>query len=274
MNSYTVEEKFPFGAIIHGVDIKSLSKYEIDSLMAKFLVIGFSNQQLTFSQYSNFAQTLGTLVEDNYHEGLADFPEIKPITRKKDEKAFVFASHWHSDFSFLDDPSTYTLLYGKTIPPNDGDTLFSSQYLVYDSLPEELKNCLETHKGIHSSARGYGINGVYGREDINKDRSIRIKVSKSAHKTVLHDLIQIHPGSKKNYVFSNFGYTIGVEGLDKNESEKILKNIFEIQQQPYNIYRHKWSTNMLTIWDNRCLTHAATGGYDGYDRICYRIVLR
>lgn len=274
MNNYTVEEKFPFGAIIHGVDITSLSKYEIDSLMAKFLVIGFSNQQLTFSQYSNFAKTLGTLIEDNYHEGLADFPEIKPITRKKDEKAFVFASHWHSDFSFLNNPSTYTLLYGKTIPPIGGDTLFSSQYLVYDGLPKLLKNCLETYKGIHSSVRGYGINGVYGQEDINKDRSIKIKVNKSAHKTVLHDLIQIHHVSKKKYVFSNFGYTIGIEGLDKNKSEKILKNIFEIQQQPYNIYRHKWSTNMLTIWDNRCLTHAATGGYDGYDRICYRIVLR
>jgi taurine dioxygenase len=30
---------------------------------------------------------------------------------------------------------------------------------------------------------------------------------------------------------------------------------------------------MLTLWDNRCVLHAATGGYDGYDRVLHRITL-
>jgi taurine dioxygenase len=30
---------------------------------------------------------------------------------------------------------------------------------------------------------------------------------------------------------------------------------------------------MLVMWDNRSLLHAATGGYDGYDRLLYRTTI-
>jgi taurine dioxygenase len=30
---------------------------------------------------------------------------------------------------------------------------------------------------------------------------------------------------------------------------------------------------MLTLWDNRCLLHAATGGYDGHRRLLWRITV-
>ncbi len=27
---------------------------------------------------------------------------------------------------------------------------------------------------------------------------------------------------------------------------------------------------MLVVWDNRCILHKATGGYDGHERLLYR----
>jgi taurine dioxygenase len=30
---------------------------------------------------------------------------------------------------------------------------------------------------------------------------------------------------------------------------------------------------MLLMWDNRCVIHAATGGYDGHARLLHRITL-
>ena len=36
------------------------------------------------------------------------------------------------------------------------------------------------------------------------------------------------------------------------------------------VYRHVWSANMLTMWDNRCSQHNATGGYDGHRRVLHR----
>ena len=39
------------------------------------------------------------------------------------------------------------------------------------------------------------------------------------------------------------------------------------------IYRHHWQKNMLVMWDNRCVLHRATGGYDGYDRLLHRTTI-
>ena len=36
------------------------------------------------------------------------------------------------------------------------------------------------------------------------------------------------------------------------------------------VYRHTWSANMLTMWDNRRAMHNATGGYDGHLRVLHR----
>jgi taurine dioxygenase len=30
---------------------------------------------------------------------------------------------------------------------------------------------------------------------------------------------------------------------------------------------------MLTVWDNRCVTHMATGGYQGHRRLLRRITI-
>jgi taurine dioxygenase len=30
---------------------------------------------------------------------------------------------------------------------------------------------------------------------------------------------------------------------------------------------------MLLVWDNRCLVHAATGGYEGHRRLLHRITI-
>ena len=43
-------------------------------------------------------------------------------------------------------------------------------------------------------------------------------------------------------------------------------------QEKY-IYRHKWQSDMLIMWDNRSVMHMAEGGYDGYERLLHRITI-
>jgi taurine dioxygenase len=38
-------------------------------------------------------------------------------------------------------------------------------------------------------------------------------------------------------------------------------------------YRHKWQKNSLVMWDNRSVLHAATGGYEGHDRLLHRTTI-
>ena len=45
------------------------------------------------------------------------------------------------------------------------------------------------------------------------------------------------------------------------------------QARPEFIYRHVWQQGTLLLWDNRCLVHAATGGYQGHARLLHRITI-
>ena len=45
------------------------------------------------------------------------------------------------------------------------------------------------------------------------------------------------------------------------------------QSRPEFVYAHQWQAGMLVMWDNRSVLHAATGGYDGYDRLLHRTTI-
>ena len=62
-------------------------------------------------------------------------------------------------------------------------------------------------------------------------------------------------------------------GLDKEESDPLLMELYVHQSQPQFVYSHRWQPGMLVMWDNRSLLHAATGGYDGYDRLLHRTTI-
>jgi taurine dioxygenase len=49
--------------------------------------------------------------------------------------------------------------------------------------------------------------------------------------------------------------------------------LFQHQARPEFVYSHRWSADMLLMWDNRCLIHAATGGYEGHRRLLHRITI-
>lgn len=49
--------------------------------------------------------------------------------------------------------------------------------------------------------------------------------------------------------------------------------LFRHQVRDDFVYRHRWQPGMLLMWDNRCVIHAATGGYDGHARLLHRITL-
>ena len=61
--------------------------------------------------------------------------------------------------------------------------------------------------------------------------------------------------------------------MDLEAAQALLMELYQYQTQEQFLYRHQWQANMLVMWDNRALLHAATGGYDGYDRLLHRITI-
>jgi len=263
------------GALIHGVDLSQPhSPAEIDLIRGAWLkhqVIGICGQELEISDLERFAAALGPEGDDPFIASIAGHPRVVEVRREADETTPVFAEAWHSDWSFLQASPAGTLLYGKVIPPVGGDTLFANQYAAYEALSEAMKSRIARLQGIHSARRSYSPGGVYGERD--KGRSMAIRYSERAMATQLHPVVRIHPETGRPALFVNMGYTIGIDGLSEADSTALLAELFSHQTQPEFVYRHRWSPGLLTLWDNRCLLHTATGGYHGHQRLLWRITI-
>jgi taurine dioxygenase len=265
----------PCGAIIHGVNFAEAvlpeTVAEIRAAWLKHMVVAFPDQELSLERYEEVAQLFGDFGQDPYFKGLSDHPHIAEVKREADETSPLFAEGWHSDWSFLRTPPSATMLYGRVIPPLGGDTLYANQIAAYDALDENMKQRLDGLMGVHSARRGYSKAGQYGEKDVG--RSMAIVYSDDALATQLHPLVQVHPETGHRALFLSPGYTIDIEGMDPTEAQALLLELYAHQGREEFVYRHAWSVNMLTMWDNRSVIHAATGGYQGHRRLLQRITL-
>lgn len=263
------------GATIHGVDLAGpMSDATIGEIRAAWLdhlVVSFPDQHLSSDEFERLALRFGVFGDDPYLRGLADHPHIAEVKREADEQTPIFADNWHSDWSFLASPPTATLLYGLVIPPVGGDTLYANQYLAYEALDNEMKARLDGLMGVHSARRGYAPQGRYGKDDVG--RSMAIVYSDTALATHLHPLVITHPETGRKALFLSPGYTIDIDGMPHDEAQELLFTLYAHQGRDEFVYRHSWTEGMLTMWDNRAVVHAATGGYQGHRRLLHRITI-
>jgi taurine dioxygenase len=261
-----------FGAEVTGLDLsRPLSPTELGQVKAAFaehVVLWFPNQPLTHDQLEAFTRQWGDFGWDPYIAPLADRPHILEVRRDAEEKSAIFGAAWHSDWSFQETPPAITVLHAKTIPPVGGDTLYADGYRAYEALSARFQTLIAPLRAIHSATRPYGTSGFYAREEGRT--GMKILPSAEADKAFVHPLVRIHPVTGRRALFVNPTYTIGIEGLTEAESAAILGFLFEHMTQENFVYRHRWAANMLTLWDNRCCLHNATGGYDGYERVLHR----
>jgi taurine dioxygenase len=263
------------GAMVTGVDLsKPLRPDDVASIRAAWLehhVLAFPDQRLSDDDLERYTVAFGGFGDDPFIAPIPGRSHIIAVSRKADETSPLFAENWHSDWSFQKRPPAGTCLYGIKIPPVGGDTLFANQHAALNAMPKAMRAKLEGRMAIHSAKRAYAPDGQYGARD--KGRSMDIRPSQDAEKTQLHPLIRKHPETGREGLFSCFGYIIGIEGMPESESTPLLTELYQWQSREQFQYRHKWRPNMLLMWDNRSVLHAATGGYAGHDRILHRTTI-
>lgn len=265
------------GARVTGVDLsRPLSDDIIKALRGAWLehhVLAFPEQTLSDDDLERFTQYFGPFGEDPFIAPIAGRDHVIAIERRADEQAPLFAEAWHSDWSFQDTPPIGTCLYGITIPPTGGETLFANQHKALDTLPAELRQRIEGLIAIHSAKAGYAPDGMYGENDAASDRSMDIRPSPEAEAVQTHPLIRRHSETGRASLYSCLGYIIGIEGMADEQAVELMMELYAWQTREENLYTHKWEEGMLIMWDNRCLLHRATGGYDGYDRLLHRTTI-
>lgn len=264
-----------FVAQIDGVPLqRSLSDPERDALQrcwAHYPVLVLPDQALDHRSYERFAREFGEIGRNPYLRGIDEHPDIVEVRRTATETTPIFGASWHSDWSFLSAPPSATLLHAKRIPPIGGDTCFADATAAYAALPEHLRSGIEGRRAIHTAAPSYGPRGLFARDD--PSRSMNIVVSAQANQTVSHPIVRTHPRTGRKGLFINHVYTVAIDGMEARASRALLDTLFAHMTLPDFVYRHRWRTDMLVIWDNRCVLHYADGGYEGHERLLHRITL-
>lgn len=264
------------GARVTGVDLSGeLSDALVADIREAWLtyhVLAFPGQRMDDDALERFTLAFGGFGEDPFIAPIPGRRHIIAVERHANETSPIFAETFHSDWSFQARPPAGTCLYGITIPPVGGDTLFANQHLALEQLPDALLKQVEGRQAIHSAQKAYAPDGFYGDND-SPDRAMTIRPSVEARQTQLHDFIRAHPETGRPGLFGCLGYIIGFEGLDEAEALPLLVELYRHQSDEAFHYRHRWEPDMLVMWDNRSLLHAATGGYAGHHRLLHRTTI-
>lgn len=263
------------GATVTGVDLSGeLTAQLVADIRAAWLqhkVLAFAGQKMDDDALERFTIAMGGFGEDPFFAPIKGRQNIAAILREADETSPLFAENWHSDWSFLAQPPSGTCLLAIDIPPTGGDTLFANQIAAFNALTPERQEFLRGLTAIHSAQLAYAPDGSYGEKDTG--RSMDIRPDESARATQTHPLVQRHPETDEEALYSTLGYIIGIEGMDQADAIALLSELAQWQSRDEFVYRHRWEPDMLVMWDNRSVLHKATGGYEGHRRELHRTTI-
>lgn len=259
------------GASVTGIDLAEVSEAaELDELrraLADFLVVFLPDQDLSLDDMERVTDLLGGRDVTPFVDPLEDRPYVIRVIKEPTD-VLNFANAWHSDLSYLPAPPAYTLLHAWEVPDHGGDTVWSNQYLAYETLSGGLKATLDGLRAVHSAGMAYGTGGLL---DQFKDlTSMAIAPSPEAYAEHVHPVVTVHPVTRRRALYVNPVYTTRFEGWTKEESAALLAHLHRNSINENFTCRLRWSVHTLAIWDNRCTMHNALNDYSGVRREMYR----
>jgi taurine dioxygenase len=246
------------------------ARQALNDALDRHLVLFFRGQDLDAAGLKRVTEIFAPLVRVPYITPSLEDPDIIAVLKEASEaKIANFGGDWHSDFSFLDEPPGGSVLYGLEIPPFGGDTIWASQVEAYERLSDELKAEIKGKRAIHIGAP-YGTKSPPKFDD-KLSASIGIaRGDVDADRERLHPIVRTHPRSGRKALFVNPIYTVGIEGMEKDEARRLLARLYRHATRPDLTCRFRWSKGAVAIWDNRMTMHYALNDYDGRRRLLWR----
>lgn len=255
------------GAEVLGIDLsKPLSESDFKRLSDAFndySVLVYRDQHLTPEEHIAFSRRWGPLqvnVRSDFNK--PGYPELYIVSNVVENGKPIGSQdagrYWHTDLCYLPKPTKCSLLYAHELPgPGLGDTMFASNINPYQKLPESVKKRLEGKKAANS------YRYMYDRKV--SEFGLRPKLTEEEKKKypddAIHPVIRTHPETGKKCIFVCEGYTPHILDMPKAESDELLQLLFDVVQDPSNVYRHKWQIGDLLMWDNCAVQHKVSFDY-------------
>ncbi len=258
------------GARVEGLDLsKPLSDETFKALeqaLGHYGVLSYPKQTLTSLQLKQFSERFGRLeinVANLFQE--PGLPEVMILSNKVENGKPLGMSDagqdWHTDMSYSSMIAFTNVLYGIEIPHRNGEPLgnteFCNMHAAYEDLPAEMKSKLAGMTVTHDFAKFWDKM----RSEKGSTRPALTDAQRKAKPPVSHPIFLKHPITGKFVLYANPGYSIRINELPEQESDRILAFLSEHQLQAKYQYRHRWSVGDVLMWDNMGTLHNAVPDY-------------
>ena len=251
------------GAEVRGVDARHASAEvlkQVHELWMEHLVLVFPEQHVTDEEHVAFTRQLGE--PEIFHQEIIRSKRVREIFRVSnvdDEgvlmppdhpvaRQVALAQFWHTDSSYLAVPCAGALLHGVEVSRTGGETQFTNLYMAYEELPERLKSQIQGRKARHNFGNLHKISKL---KEMTEEERAKVPA-------IWQPMVRVHPVTGRKSLYISPIYNDEVEGMDPAAGKALIDELTAHASQKKYVYSHRWETDDILMWDNRCTMHAVT----------------
>jgi alpha-ketoglutarate-dependent taurine dioxygenase len=261
----TVSKLHPaLGAEVRGIDMHRPldpdTARELQNAWMEHLVLVFPDQHVTDQEHVAFTHYFGE--PEIFHQKIIRSQRVKEIFRVSNVnedgilmppdhptvQQVALAQFWHTDSSYRQIPCTGALLHGVEVSRTGGETQFTNMYQVYDALPDHLKRQVQGRKAQHN----------FGNMHTQANLKPLTEEEMAAMPPVWQPMVRKHPVTGRSALYISPIYNDAVEGMRPEDGKRLIAELTRIAADPRFVYTHRWETDDVLMWDNRCTMHQVT----------------
>jgi taurine dioxygenase len=242
----------PIGAQLNSFRVEALDEPTVEdlrTLLAHYGVVILPGQQADDDAFLRFLRSFGPTMFTAGETPVPGCRELNVISNVG--RTALPRSTFHTDTSYVANPPAYTALRAVMVPRCGGQTLFTNQYLAYDTLPADVREALAGRTITHV------VTGLELRPDDEK--------------SAVHPIFGVHPISGRTFLYlSTPKRCAQISGMSPQLAADTVEFLFEHSTREANVYRHAWAPGDVVMWDNRCVLHRADHHGVVGDRVMHR----
>ena len=277
-----------FGVVCHGltaamIDDPAVAKQLYDLWVDKGMIVFKDLDSLDIQM--RLSELFGESEEHPLLIGRDDFAREDKVSVKINEEAGGIYQvrgeelagwlAWHKDSIYTDKLNHGGLLWAQVVPERGGHTGFIDQIAAYDALPQRLKDKCE----------GLNVLYVYTRDSweskFGEHPERRVRLSEFQMTTTrdlkrpraIHPMVFVQPGTGRKVINVSPWFADGIEGMENDEGDALLREVIEHIVAPGREYFHHWIPGEMVLWDNWRMLHCATGTPMGMKRLMRRTTI-
>ncbi|MFE1169804.1 TauD/TfdA dioxygenase family protein [Nocardiopsis sp. NPDC058789] len=252
------------GAEIHGIDLRDEIdeelRAELNRALLEFKVIFFRDQPIDSVRQQEIARLWGDLETNPFIER-GDDAHVARFA--KGEAPPSYENVWHTDVTWREAPALGAILRLVEVPPVGGDTMWADMAAAYDNLPDDVKKRIEGRTAVHDVIPGFV-------RFLDEERLLEWQ---DRFPPVEHPVVRVHPETGRRTLFVNVSFTTRIVGMEKGESDALLRYLFQQAHTPEYQVRFRWERNSVAFWDNRATQHYAVNDYHPHPRVAERVAI-